>query len=156
MIAHIDADSFFASTLVRRMPHLQGKKLLAMGMGGPGDSLLTRADFDRIAAFGTARSRFFMASNEQRLTFEMTARNAAGSVNADPMAVALIADPAIGLEYIAIHARIELEGALTRGVILYGDNRYNMEPTPPPNANLCVRASNEAFKAMLFRTLAKA
>lgn len=34
MIAHIDADSFFASVLQRKHPHLQGKPLLALGMGG--------------------------------------------------------------------------------------------------------------------------
>lgn len=34
MIAHIDADSFFASVLVRKDPKLRGKPLLAVGMGG--------------------------------------------------------------------------------------------------------------------------
>lgn len=34
MFAHIDADSFFASVLVRKHPHLRGKPLLALGMGG--------------------------------------------------------------------------------------------------------------------------
>ncbi len=34
MIAHVDADSFFASVLQRLHPHLKGKPLLAMGMGG--------------------------------------------------------------------------------------------------------------------------
>lgn len=34
MLAHIDADSFFASVLVRQNPGLRGKPLLALGMGG--------------------------------------------------------------------------------------------------------------------------
>lgn len=34
MLAHIDADSFFASVLQRKHPHLKGKPLIAMGMGG--------------------------------------------------------------------------------------------------------------------------
>lgn len=34
MIAHIDADAFFASVLQRRNPRLRGKPLLALGMGG--------------------------------------------------------------------------------------------------------------------------
>ncbi len=34
MIAHIDADSFFASVLQRKHPRLRGKPLLALGMGG--------------------------------------------------------------------------------------------------------------------------
>lgn len=34
MFAHIDADSFFASVLLRKHPHLKGKPLFAIGMGG--------------------------------------------------------------------------------------------------------------------------
>lgn len=34
MIAHVDADSFFASVLQRKYPRLKGKPLLALGMGG--------------------------------------------------------------------------------------------------------------------------
>lgn len=34
MIAHIDADAFFASALLRKRPDLRGKPLLALGMGG--------------------------------------------------------------------------------------------------------------------------
>lgn len=34
MIAHIDADAFFASVLQRIHPHLKGKALIASGMGG--------------------------------------------------------------------------------------------------------------------------
>ncbi len=34
MFAHVDADSFFASVLIRKHPHLRGKPLLALGMGG--------------------------------------------------------------------------------------------------------------------------
>lgn len=34
MFAHVDADAFFASVLVRKHPKLQGKTVLALGMGG--------------------------------------------------------------------------------------------------------------------------
>lgn len=34
MIAHVDADSFFASVLARKHPSLRGKPVLALGMGG--------------------------------------------------------------------------------------------------------------------------
>lgn len=34
MIAHVDADAFFASVLQRLHPHLRGKPLFALGMGG--------------------------------------------------------------------------------------------------------------------------
>lgn len=127
---------------------------VTMGLGRQYDSLLTRADFNRIASFNTPRSRFFMQSNELRLTFEMSARNAPGSVNADPLATAMIIDPSIATRFKAIHARVELEGELTRGDILYGENRYSMLPTLPPNANLCIEASNDGFKRILFATLA--
>jgi inosine-uridine nucleoside N-ribohydrolase len=126
---------------------------ITFGLGRPTDSLLTKADFDQIAAFNTPKSNFFMLSNELRLTFEMSARNAPGSVNADPLATAMIIDPSIALAFKAIHAKVELEGRLTRAAILYGDNRYNMEPTPPANANLCIEADNAKFKALLFKTL---
>lgn len=120
------------------------------------NSLLLPEDFDRIAAFKTRFSEFFMQTNALRLAFEMKARGAKGSVNADPMAMALLIDPSIGLAYKAIHARVELEGQYTRGTILYGENRYNMQPTPPANANLCVEADNAKFKALLFETLRRA
>ena len=128
---------------------------VTMGLGRQYDSLLTRADFDRIASFDTPRSRFFMQSNELRLTFEMSARGAPGSVNADPLATAMIIDPSIATRFKAIHARVELEGELTRGDILYGENRYSMAPTLPANANLCTEASNDGFKHLLFATLAR-
>ena len=34
MFAHVDADAFFASALMRKRPDLRGKPLLALGMGG--------------------------------------------------------------------------------------------------------------------------
>src|SRR3989338_9388701 len=34
LVAHVDADSFFASVIVRLNPSLRGKPLLALGMGG--------------------------------------------------------------------------------------------------------------------------
>lgn len=34
MIAHVDADAFFASVLIRKDPQLRGKPVLALGMGG--------------------------------------------------------------------------------------------------------------------------
>lgn len=127
-----------------------------LGLGGPNDTILTPADFDHIKTFNTVRSRFFMASNELRLTFEMSARNAPGAVNGDPMATALIIDPSIGEQFKAIYARVELEGEYTRGAILYGENRYSLAPTPPANANLCTKANNGKFKQLLFRTLQQA
>ncbi|MCQ8241972.1 nucleoside hydrolase [Rhizosaccharibacter radicis] len=126
---------------------------ITFGLGGPTDSILTREDFAHIATFDTPRSRFFMRSNQKRLDFEMSARNAPGSVNGDPLATAMLIDPAVGIAFKAIHARVELEGQWTRGDILYGENRYNMQPTLPPNANLCVKADNERFKRILFDTL---
>lgn len=128
---------------------------VTMGLGRQYDSILTKADFDHIESFNTARSRFFMESNRLRLTFEMSARNAPGSINADPLATAMIIDPSIATRFKAIHARVEMEGELTRGDILYGENRYSMLPTLPANANLCVEASNDGFKRIVFAALAR-
>lgn len=122
--------------------------------GTPQDpSLLVQADYDRIARMNTPRSRFFMASNKLRLTFEMKARHAAGSVNADPFATAIVINPAIATQYEAVAMKVELDGSLTRGTMLFGDNRYNGEPTPPPNVNLCIGGSGEGFRKLLFETL---
>jgi len=126
---------------------------MMMGLGGPSSTILTKADFDHIATFDTPLSRFFMASNALRLSFETSARNATGSVNADPMAVAMIIDPSIATGFKAIYAEVELEGQFTRGTILYGENRYDLRPTPPANVNLCTAASNDGFKQLLFKTL---
>jgi inosine-uridine nucleoside N-ribohydrolase len=126
---------------------------ITLGLGSPTSSILMKADFDHIATFNTPFSRFFMQSNALRLSFETTARNATGSVNGDPIAMAMIIDPSIATAFKAIYAKVELEGELTRGDILYGDNRYDLRPTPPANANLCVDASNDRFKQLLFKTL---
>ncbi len=126
------------------------------GLGAPTSSILTKADFEHIASFKTKFSDFFMKSNELRLTFEMSARNAPGSVNGDPIAMAMIIDPSIATAFKAVYARVELDGELTRGAILYGENRYSMAPTPPPNANLCIDADNAKFKALIFKTLSAA
>jgi inosine-uridine nucleoside N-ribohydrolase len=126
---------------------------IMMGLGGPGASILMQSDFDHIAAFNTPLSRFFGQSNALRLSFETTARNSTGSVNADPLAMAMIIDPSIATGFKSIYAEVELEGEYTRGTILYGDNRYDLRPTPPANVNLCVAASNDGFKRLLFKTL---
>lgn len=118
-------------------------------------SLLVKADYDRIAKMNTSRSRFFMASNKLRLTFEMEARNAAGSVNADPFAAAIVINPAIATHYESVAMKVELDGTLTRGTMLFGDNRYNGLPTPAPNVNLCIGGSNDGFRDLLFQTLAQ-
>jgi len=119
-------------------------------------SVLVEADYDRIARLSTARSCFFMTSNAQRLAYEVKARGARGSVNADPFAMSLIIDPSIGTAFKSVAMKVELEGTLTRGTMLYGDNRYNGQPTPPPNVDLCVAGSNEGFKRLLLDTLSKA
>jgi inosine-uridine nucleoside N-ribohydrolase len=126
---------------------------IVMGLGNPTSSILMKADFDYIATLNTKFSRFFMASNALRLSFETTARNATGSVNGDPIAMAMIIDPSIATAFKAIYAKVELEAELTRGAILYGDNRYDVRPTPPANVNLCTDASNDGFKKVLFKTL---
>ena len=126
---------------------------IVLGLGSPTSSILMKADFDHIATFNTPFSRFFMQSNALRLSFETMARNATGSVNGDPIAMAMIIDPSIATAFKAIYAKVELEAELTRGDILYGDNRYDLRPTPPANVNLCVEASNDGFKKLLFKTL---
>lgn len=120
------------------------------------DSILLDADFDRVAGFHTRRSRFFIESNDLRRTFEKAHRGTIGSTNPDPITMATIIDPAIGLKYVPLYVHVELEGETTRGLLVYGDNIYTGAPTPPANVRLCVQASPERFREMVFETLRKA
>jgi inosine-uridine nucleoside N-ribohydrolase len=119
------------------------------------DSILTDEDFDHIAAFDTKLSRFFIESNDLRRTFEKANRGMTGSTNPDPIAIATLIDPAVAKRYVSLYMHVELQSSSMRGLLVFGDNRYTQEPTPPPNVRLCVEASNSAFKQMVFKTLAK-
>jgi len=120
------------------------------------DSILLDADFDQIAAFNTARSRFFMESNDLRRTFEKAHRGTNGSTNPDPITIATLINPAVALHYESLYMHVELRGETTRGLLVYGDNIYSGEPTPPPNVRLCTRADGNEFKQMVFATLQRA
>lgn len=119
------------------------------------DSILDDGDFDRIASLGTSRSRFFIESNDLRRTFEKTHRGTTGSTNPDSLAVATAINPALASLYASIHVQVELQGELTRGLLVYGNNIYTGEPTPPPNADICLKASSEMFKRLVFATLGR-
>ena len=120
------------------------------------ESILEDDDFDRIAALGTARSRFFIASNDLRRTFEKSNRGTTGSTNPDSMAVATVILPRLVSAYMPIHVQVELQGDLTRGLLVYGNNIYTGAPTPAPNVDICVDASHELFKELIFSTLNRA
>lgn len=118
------------------------------------DSVLVAADYDHAATFNTKWSRFFIESNNLRRSYEMKYRGAAGSVNADPMAVSLAIDPTIGTKFMRVFLRVELSGEYTRGMLVYGDDIYSGHPIPPGNADVCVQADMAKFKALVFKTLA--
>ena len=119
------------------------------------DSILVDADFDHVAGFNTRRSKFFIESNDLRRTFEKANRGMTGSTNPDPITIATLINPAVGLRYVSLYMHVELQGESTRGLLVYGDNIYTGQPTPPPNVRFCVEASNETFKRMVFETLKK-
>ena len=119
------------------------------------DSVMVDADFDHAATLQTKWSRFFVESNNLRRTYEKKYRGAAGSVNPDPIAVALAIDPAIGVKYMSVSMRVELQGEYTRGMLVYGDDIYAGHPIPPGNVDLCVAADGERFKRLVFATLQK-
>lgn len=119
------------------------------------DSILTDEDFERIAKFDTKLSRFFIASNDLRRTFEKANRGTTGSTNPDPITIATFINPAVAVRYVSLYAHVELAGESTRGVLVFGDNLYTRIPTPPPNVKLCVKGSNEEFKKMIFALLSK-
>jgi inosine-uridine nucleoside N-ribohydrolase len=117
------------------------------------DSVFVAQDYDDAAAFHTKRSRFFIQSNALRRTYEMTYRGATGSINADPMAVALAADATLGRKYMSVAMKVELEGEHTRGLLVYGEDIYAGHPVPPGNVEICINADHERFRQMVFRTL---
>jgi purine nucleosidase len=117
------------------------------------DSILLDADFDRIAAFNTRRSRFFIESNDLRRTFEKANRGMTGSTNPDPITIATLINPAVALRQVPLYMHVELQGESTRGLLVYGDNIYTGQPTPPPNVKFCVQADGAEFKRMVFATL---
>jgi inosine-uridine nucleoside N-ribohydrolase len=117
------------------------------------DSILVDADFEHIAAFNTRRSRFFIESNDLRRTFEKANRGMTGSTNPDPITIATLINPAIALRRVPLYMHVELQGESTRGLLVYGDNIYTGQPTPPPNVQFCVQADGAEFKRMVFATL---
>jgi inosine-uridine nucleoside N-ribohydrolase len=119
------------------------------------DSILLDADFDRIAAFDTPRSRFFIESNDLRRTFEKANRGTTGSTNPDPLALAVLINPAVARRYVPLYLHVELQGESTRGLLVHGDHIYSGQPAPPPNARMCVAADGAAFKEMVFALLRK-
>jgi inosine-uridine nucleoside N-ribohydrolase len=130
-----------------------GVPLLMTADSARRDSVLVAADYDRAAGFRTRRSEFFIKSNALRRTYEMEYRGAAGSINADPMAVALAADGTLGQRYMSVAMKVELDGQYTRGLIVYGEDIYAGHPIPPGNVDVCIGADAERFKQMVFRTL---
>jgi inosine-uridine nucleoside N-ribohydrolase len=117
------------------------------------DSVLHDEEFDHIAAFNTPLSRFFIQSNDLRRTFEKTHRGTTGSTNPDPIAIATAINPSVAIKYQPIFMQVELEGELTRGLLVYGNDIYTGNPTPAPNADICIQASPEVFRQMVYETL---
>lgn len=130
-----------------------GVPLLMVGDASRRDSVLVTEDYEYAAEFNTRRSDFFIKSNALRRTYEMKYRGAAGSINADPMAVALAADGTLGQNYMSVAMKVELEGEYTRGLLVYGEDIYAGNPVPPGNVDICIDADHERFRQMVFRTL---
>jgi inosine-uridine nucleoside N-ribohydrolase len=119
------------------------------------NSVLVDADFDHIAGFNTERSRFFMATQDLRRTFEKTHRGTTGSTNPDPMAVALAIRPTLATRIVPLYVHVELNGELTRGLLVYGEDIYRGNPTPAPNVEMVLEANADDFKRMVFSLLSK-
>lgn len=117
------------------------------------DSQLNDEDFAKVAAFNTPRSRFFAESNDLRRTFEKASRGTLGSTNPDPITIASLIDPSIGLRYVSLYMHVELQSDSLRGLLVFGEDIYSGRPTPPPNVRICVQADGAKFRELLFATL---
>ena len=96
-----DFDPEAADVVVR-----SGIPILMIGDAARRDSILVADDYDRAAAFRTRRSEFFVKSNALRRAYEMKYRGAAGSINGDPMAVALATDGTLGQRYMSVAMKV--------------------------------------------------
>ena len=123
-----------------------GVRILMMGDAARRDSILVAEDYDHAAALRTRRSEFFIQSNALRRAYEMKYRGAAGSINGDPMAVALATDGTLGQRYMSVAMKVELEGEYTRGLLVYGEDIYAGHPIPPGNVDICIAADHERFR----------
>jgi len=98
-------------------------------------------------------SRFYIQSNDLRRAFEKAHRGTTGSTNPNPIAIATAINPSLALSYEPVFMQVELQGELTRGLLVYGNDIYGDRPTPASSADICAHASQEVFRQMVFSTL---
>lgn len=115
--------------------------------------MLTQADFDQIATFGTAKSALFLKSNAERLKFETEKRHKPGATYADPFAATMVLDPSVALQFEAVHVAVELSGTETRGSYVFGGTHIYTGDALPANVAICTRASHEIFRDTVFQAL---
>lgn len=129
-----------------------GAPIVMTGDLGP-DAMLGPADFERIGGLHTRRSEIFLRSNTERLRFEMQTRHKPGATYNDPLAAAMLLDPAIIDRFEQVHVAVELNGTETRGAYVFGGTHLYTGELLPPNAAIAAHGGGQRFRDVVFRAL---
>lgn len=114
-------------------------------------SVMTDADYDRIAALNTPLGAFMMRVNSVRRAYCKAHQKMNGSNHPDAITMAYVIDPAIITDKVERACQIETQGELTRGSMLIDELGVWKRP---PNVTICTRGDEARFKAMVFSALA--
>ncbi len=130
-----------------------------------GDSVLTEAEIAQILALGTRKARFAIECNGRAKEAYFTQTGQAGLSLADPTAMAVALDRAIGTSWSEHFVEIETQSELTRGMTVVdrlnvthdSSNRAVWRPALEKGvkADVCWTFDARGFKAMLMRALAR-
>jgi purine nucleosidase len=130
-----------------------------------GDSVLTEAEIAEILALGTEKARFAIECNGRAKEAYFTQTGEIGLSLADPTAMAVALNRAIGTSWSRHFVEIETQSELTRGMTVVdrlnvthdASNRAVWRPALERNvkADVCWTFDAAGFKAMLMKALAK-
>ncbi|MDA8192749.1 MAG: nucleoside hydrolase [Thermaerobacter sp.] len=109
-------------------------------------SILGAAELDRIRALDTPFSRFFMQTQRKVLEFNQRQAGIRGTTHPDSLTMAMAIDETLWQHGAAYYVGIETRGELTRGTSVVDQLGVWKRK---PNAQVCLQADGDRFKAML-------
>jgi len=119
------------------------------------NAVLNDDDLADIAALDTDLSRFFLDVGRVAYKFNQSV-GISGTTHPDSVVAAMIVDPEISLGWQSAHVEIETGGRVSRGASIVApmgakgvEDRFGRKP----NAQVCLGANKERFKALLMELL---
>ncbi|CAF3862908.1 unnamed protein product [Rotaria sordida] len=113
-------------------------------------SIFTDADYEEVQKLGTKLADFFLKINRIRRVFCKERQKMNGSNHPDALTMAILIDPSIGQQMLSRYVEVEIQGELTRGVLVIDELGVMRKA---PNATICAQADEKLFKEMVFNTL---